>query len=125
MIWKLLLTALVIAGALYTVRGRQQRMEQVARASALAAPPPRSAPRLVKVGAALLVVIMVAGAGFYLFHQWRDAYQIVSVRVIDTRSGQTVTYQAYKGDIEGRRFITTRGVVVSLAEVERMELGGE
>ncbi|OQX45445.1 MAG: hypothetical protein B0D86_03640 [Candidatus Sedimenticola endophacoides] len=77
------------------------------------------------MGAALLVVIMVAGAGFYLFHQWRDAYQIVSVRVIDTRSGQTVTYQAYKGDIEGRRFITTRGVVVSLAEVERMELGGE
>lgn len=126
MIWKLLLTALVIAGAVLTMRARGQRMEQVAAAEAANRPAADSPNlRLIKMAAAILVVLMVLGAGFYLYHQWQDAYQVVTVRVIDSRSGKEVTYQAYKGDVEGRTFLTTQGRQVTLAEVERLELGGE
>ena len=79
--------------------------------------------RLARVLAAGLVLLMLAGAGLYLYHQWRDTYQVVTVRVIDTRSGQATTYQAYKGDIQGRTFVTTDERTVTLAEVERMEIG--
>ena len=61
----------------------------------------------------------------FLYHQWQDNYQIVQVHVIDTRSGKEVTYEAYKGDIEARSFLTVTGRQVNLAEVERMELGGK
>ncbi len=69
------------------------------------------------------VFTMLAGSGIYFYFQWKDAYQVVSVRIIDTRSGREVVYQAYKGDVEGRSFQTTDGRMVTLAEVERLELG--
>ena len=128
MFLKLLLTALVIAGALLTLRMRNQRnLNQVApspvrviNAQGNQSRPIKRMPKLLAAGAVLL---MLVGAGLYLYHQWRDAYQVVLVQVIDTRSGKTASYQAYKGDIEGRTFTTTEGRVVTLAEVERMEMG--
>lgn len=128
MLLKLLLTAVVIAGALLTLRMRNQRhlRHLGSPAPVLNAPSTsrqrRRLPQLLAVGAA---VLMLTGAGLYLYHQWRDAYQVVTVRVIDTRSDRVISYQAYKGDIDGRTFITTDGRVVSLAEVERLEIGSE
>ena len=69
------------------------------------------------------VITMLVGSGVYFYFQWKDAYQVVSVRIIDTRSGKEVVYQAYKGDVDGRSFQTTDGRIVTLAEVERLELG--
>ncbi|MCW8944707.1 MAG: antitermination protein NusG [Sedimenticola sp.] len=128
MFLKLLLTALVIAGALLTLRMRNQRnlkhsapaAVRVINAQSNQSREIKRMPRLLAAGAVLL---MIVGAGLYLYHQWSDAYQVVSVRVIDSRSGQTASYQAYKGDIEGRTFTTTDGRVITLAEVERMEMG--
>ncbi|MCW8890893.1 MAG: antitermination protein NusG [Sedimenticola sp.] len=130
MFLKLLLTALVIAGALLTLRMRNQRNLNHAPTAAVRVINSQSSqsskikrmPRLLAAGAVLLMFI---GAGLYLYHQWQDAYQVVSVQVIDTRSGQSASYQAYKGDIEGRTFTTVDGRVVTLAEVERMEMGGD
>jgi len=118
--------ALVIAGAVFSMRARGQRMQQVAAAESVNRPAV-STPnlRLVRWVASALIVLMVLGAGFYLYHQWQDAYQVVTVRVIDARSGKVTTYQAYKGDIDGRTFLTRQGQQVTLAEVERMELSGD
>lgn len=124
MFMKLLLTALVIAGAILTIRMRTQRPREVRVQPELLSAPPERSP-LLRLGAYGLLVIMLGGAVFYLYHQWRDAYQVVKVRVIDTRSGQTVVYQAYKGDVAGRSFQTVDGRTVALAEVERLELGGD
>ena len=125
MIWKLLLTALVIAGAVITIRMRGRRMQTVAAAETPVRQPDPARRRLVRAAAVATVVLMILGAGLYLYHQWQNAYQIVTVRVIDTRSGKTVQYQAYKGDVSGRTFVTTEGRQVALAEVERLELGGD
>jgi hypothetical protein len=42
--------------------------------------------------------------------------------VINIDSGQSATYRAYRGDVEGRRFETLDGRIVTLADAERMEL---
>jgi hypothetical protein len=123
MIWKLLLTCLVIAGAVVVLRRRGQRMQQVAMEKSVQ-PAPVAGSSAIKFAAIGVVVIGLLGAGLYLYYQWQDNYQIVTVRVIDTRSGSEATYQAYKGDIDGRTFYTTEGRQVTLAEVERLEIGG-
>jgi len=122
MFMKLLLTLVVIAGAVVAVKLRYRPPP----ATAVVVPPLRAVktksplPRIAAYG---VVMISLAGAGYYIFHQWQDAYRLVSVRVIDTRSGNSVVYEAYKGDVEGRSFRTVDGRTVTLAEVERLELG--
>ncbi|WP_275096791.1 antitermination protein NusG [Sedimenticola hydrogenitrophicus] len=129
MFLKLLLTALVIVGALLTLRLRNQRKMQHYRSPAPVLNATMDARqgrrRITQLLAAGAVFLMLAGAGLYLYHQWSDAYQVVTVRVIDTRSARVTAYQAYKGDIDGRSFVTTDGRVVTLAEVERLETGPE
>ncbi|PLX59804.1 hypothetical protein [Sedimenticola selenatireducens] len=130
MFLKLLLTALVIAGALLTLRMRSQRnmRQYTSSAPVLNASlnqQRQSRRRVAQFLAGGAVFLMLTGAGLYLYHQWSDAYQVVTVRVIDTRSAQATSYQAYKGDIDGRTFITTDGRTVTLAEVERLEIGPE
>lgn len=120
MFLKLLLTALVIAGALLTLRMRSQK-QYTASAPVLNAAQDRRP--MLKFLAAGVVALMLAGAALYLYHQWSDAYQVVTVRVIDTRSDRATAYQVYKGDIDGRSFVTTDGRTVTLAEVERLEVG--
>ncbi|MET0106931.1 MAG: hypothetical protein ABW072_17595 [Sedimenticola sp.] len=122
MIWKLLLTALVILGAVLVIRRRAQ-----ARPAPVQVVSQPESPRkgIMMIAATAVVALMIIGAGAYVYFQWQDSNQVVNVRVIDTRSGNTVSYRAYKGDVEGRSFVTTEGRKVSLAEVERLELGGD
>lgn len=122
MFMKLFLTALVIAGAVIAIRIRKR--SPVRRAPAAGRPAEQlSGSTLPKMMAYATVFTMLAGSGIYFYFQWKDAYQVVSVRIIDTRSGREVVYQAYKGDVDGRSFQTTDGRFVTLAEVERLELG--
>lgn len=125
MFLKLLLTALVIAGALLTLRMRNQRnIRQYTSSAPVLNAPQRQRP-LLRFLAAGVVLLMLVGASLYLYHQWSDAYRVVTVRVIDSRSDRATSYQVYKGDIDGRTFVTTDGRTVTLAEVERLEIGAE
>ncbi|MEE9358790.1 antitermination protein NusG [Candidatus Vondammii sp. HM_W22] len=124
MFLKLLLTALVIAGALLALRRRREKILRPAPAPRTVSPEKRNS-RLITFTAVSVVILMLLGAGFYLFHQWRDTYQIITIHVIDARSGNETTYRAYKGDVDGRSFQTTDGRRVTLAEVERLEMGGD
>jgi hypothetical protein len=124
MFMKLLLTALVIAGALLALRIRNQKATPLRTVKVVQVAGPKNT-RLVRFAAVAAVFLMLAGAGGYLYYQWSDSYQVVTLRVVDSRSGKAVTYQAYKGDVEGRSFLTTDGRQVTLAEVERLEIGGK
>ncbi len=127
MLLKILLTILVIAGAVLTLRMRRGQVE--APVSSVGRkrrnPSQRKLDTPIKIVAAGLAVLMVIGVSAYLYHQWQDSYRVVTIRVIDTRSGTASQYEAYKGDVDGRQFVTTDGRTVALAEVERMELGGD
>ncbi|MFC1601936.1 antitermination protein NusG [Pseudomonadota bacterium] len=119
MLLKILLTAAVILGAMLILRKRVHRVQQSA---APAVSQPQSSPsRLPHYAAYGLVSIMLAGALYFVYLEWEDSYQVVTVRIIDTRSGNAVSYEAYRGDVAERSLLTLDGKMVSLAEVERME----
>lgn len=122
MLMKILLTALVIAGALIYLRQRGSHAGQSVSVSPQGSviSRKRALPRLAAVS---VVVLMLAGSALFLYQQWRDSMQVVVVRIINANNGKEVSYQAYKGDVDGRSFKTVDGRLVTLAESERMELG--
>jgi predicted ferric reductase len=119
MLLKILLTAAIILGAMLVLRKRVQRVQQSV-APVVSQPRPSRA-RLPHYAAYGLVSIMLAGALYFVYLEWRDSHQIVTVRIIDTRSGNVVSYEAHWGDVAERSLLTLDGRMVSLAEVERME----
>ncbi len=126
MITKILFTAAVI-GIVFLLLGKRSRSgpREAPPAKVTAQRPgPLISPRFTRIAAYAVVVTMVLGMALFAYREWEDASRIVNIRVINARTGDTVTYQAHKRDVEGRRFMTLDGRLVTLAEVERMELIG-
>ncbi|AHF03217.1 hypothetical protein MARPU_04460 [Marichromatium purpuratum 984] len=115
MIGKLVLTLAVIAGAYLVVRARW-RGESVPGVR-LGLPP-----RALRWAATGLLLVMLGASGFYLLYDWRQAREVVEVRVLNVASGAEIRYLARRGSVEGRRFRTLDGIEVRLADVERMLL---
>jgi hypothetical protein len=123
MLMKILLTALVIAGALVVLRTRASSR----RAGVVPAPSSSvstgSTNVFPKVAAYGALAIMLIGCAVFIYYQWQDTWRVVTVRVVNAGTGSEAVYQAYKGDVTARSFVTTDGRTINLAEVERMELG--
>lgn len=114
---KILITAVIIVLAYLILRGRGRRVVAV-RAKA-AGEPPLISPRVVAY--VFLGVAVVTGAAVYWL-EWTDDRQVINIRVINSRTGEAVTYQARKGNIRGRRFQTMDGREVTIADVDRVEM---
>ena len=116
MFTKLLFTALVVAGvyALYRVRSRTG--PQLAKPDN---PADNRFGRLVSYGF-VGVLIMISAIAYY-FH-WQSQQQVVSVRVLDSGSGNLTTYQVYRHSLEGRHLRTVDGRTVRLGTRERLEI---
>lgn len=90
-------------------------------------PPPRlinpvPARRWPLKGLAIAVVaLMLLTSAYLLYEHWRDSSEVIFIRVVDAGSGRTAEYQAQRGDIRDREFITTDGRRIVLAETERLE----
>ena len=123
MFMKLLLTLGVIGVAWLVLRHRRNRLPATGQPTRLIAPPARSAERIPRVAAYALIVCMLLASGVVLYLQWRDEYRIVTVRVINTQTGQAVSYEARRGDVTQHQFQTLDGRTVFVAEIERIELG--
>jgi hypothetical protein len=124
MITKLLFTAavVVVVYLLFRTRLRQggEPADPPPRLPAPATPAASAQPaRILAYG---LVSLLLVGSAGYLFLQWRGNQEIVVVRVVNAHNGESVTYRARRGEIQGRRFTTLDGRRVILADVERIEL---
>ncbi|HHI76315.1 MAG TPA: hypothetical protein ENJ94_03985 [Gammaproteobacteria bacterium] len=117
---KILLTLVVIAVAVLVLRQRAQARPPLVVIPRREAPPRRGG---LPVGwlASAVVLLMLAIAGYWLYSSWRDAHEVLYLRVVDAGSGHVAHYRAYRGDIADREFVTTDGVRVRLAETERLE----
>lgn len=78
-----------------------------------------------RLAAYALIVCMILASGVILYLQWRDEYRIVTVRVINTQTDKAVNYQARRGDVDARQFQTLDGRIVNVADIERIEIGGD
>lgn len=123
MLLKILLTASVILGAILILRRRMHRVAQVRVAAQTGVRPEIPKSRIQYVAAYGVLLVMLGGAGFFIYLEWQDSYQVVDVRVIDSSTGNEVNYRARRGDIDGRTLRTLDGREITLADVERMELG--
>ncbi|MBF0184381.1 MAG: hypothetical protein HQM06_08335 [Magnetococcales bacterium] len=122
MIWKILLP--LLAGLLIYFLGKSHARGRLRLPVAASA---AGVPGRLRESFRLVALILLAGAGVgaigVVINEWRLAQQTVQVRVIHVESGESVTYQALRGQVHGRTFQTTDGRQVRLADVERMEVG--
>jgi hypothetical protein len=137
MLMKLLITAAVAYVAYLVLRARRQDADGSApdsrsasesgSASGGAPEPLRRTPLIpstaVKLSAYALVALMLTGSTFYLFQRWDQSRQVVEVQVVNPYNGQIQTYQARRGDIDGRAFRALDGRKIRIAETERIIIG--
>ncbi len=78
---------------------------------------PRGAVKLAAYG---LVALMLVGSAVYLFQGWQREREIVQLQVVNVYSGEVEHYDARRGDIDQRSFVTLDGRRVQIAEMERL-----
>ena len=117
MLTKLLFTALIIAASVLYLRHRSS-----ARRPAPSLQPPPASARYWRALPAVLLLTMLGVSALVFWLQWREAHRIFTLRVVDTRTGKETVYPVYPDAVQGRSFRTVDGRVVTLADVERMEL---
>ena len=118
MLTKILFTALVILVVIGVYRMRS-RVPVQARSTAV--PEHNRFGRVAAYG--FIGLLVLVSSVFYYFH-WQEQHRVVTIRVIDNRSGAATTYRAYRKSIKGNRFESLDGKTVILGEAERVELLG-
>lgn len=128
MLTKILVTLVVIALGWLAVRDRWRSGEagrsveasaQAPRADGREALVPRGAVRLAAYG---LVVLMLVGTGVYLLQGWQRDREVVDVQVVNAYTGEIQRYEARRGEIDRRSFLSLDGRRVQIAEMERLIL---
>ncbi len=66
--------------------------------------------------------IMVIAAGIIVYQDINAPPAVVTVHVINTQSGEKISYRAIKDDIQGDSFTTLDGRRIYVAGVERLEV---
>lgn len=127
MLTKILVTALIILACYYYLRYQKNKQQSVINQnnSPVLLSPKSSIASQIKWVASGLIVLMVCAVLGTVVYSWLDNRQILTIKVTSPYSGEVVTYQVYKGDMEERSFKTTQGQQVSLGNSERIEVTQE
>lgn len=123
MLTKILVTALVIFACFYYLR-YQRNKQQAGTPKASAATPARkfSLTSQIKWLAGGLAVLTICAAITTFIYGWLDKQQVLNVKVTSPYSGEVVTYQVYKGDMNERSFETVQGQKIRIGNSERIEV---
>lgn len=127
MLTKILFTLLVIIGAIVYIRWRTSKRELAPVVYPASRPTVRARPRLVFYISLGLLFVMLIATGAYLLQMWLDDARIIRVQVINSNTGAVISYEVRKGDMVAGKstFHTIDGRSITLAAVERLEIGGE
>lgn len=119
MIGKILFTLVVILVIFAIARGRMRGSAAGApQGTQPTAPAPRW-PRYIAYG--FLALVIGVGVTFY-YLDWQERNEVLTVKIINSRTGLTTRYQVSRGEMRGRTFTTLDGVTVTLSEEERVEV---
>ena len=121
MISKILLTLLIIIGAVMVLRVRHSANRPPISQPGSTALEDSETNKTVRLALILFVIFTGVGGLAFGWAEWREAHRILNIRVI-AGDGKAVTYKAYKGDLKGRSFETLDGRQVTIADSERFEV---
>ena len=113
MLTKILVTLLVIAGALFYIRKPSATREKETAAQL----GQRMIMRYVLFG--LVSVSLLASAGYW-YWSWLDGAKIVEVTIVSPIAESNAIYQVYKRDIKADEITTVDGINIRLSNQERV-----
>ncbi len=119
MLSKLVFTLAVVALAYLAIRSRSRALGSKGPVSPRSTSVRSVSPRVV---AYIFLAVAVFTGAFLFLLEWYDDRQVITVRVINSRTGEAAVYEAHKGKVYGRRFETLDGRLVTVADVDRVEL---
>ncbi|MBF0310268.1 MAG: hypothetical protein HQL56_12145 [Magnetococcales bacterium] len=74
-------------------------------------------PRLFVAG-----IVLLTGLGVYGWRHYQQAHAVVKVRVVNTTTQEVTLFEAPRNSVFRRTFHTVDGRLVTLSDVERMEI---
>ncbi|MBF0188626.1 MAG: hypothetical protein HQL50_11950 [Magnetococcales bacterium] len=122
MVLKLLLLGLVIGAVV--ILGRGSRSEE----SAPLPPPSSNEPdnpsfrRRFRIAFSFAALAASLGVAVSVYTDWKDDQRQILIRVINAQNGDVSTYRALKKDLHMRTFRTLDGTMVTVADMERIEV---
>lgn len=122
MISKILFTIFVILGTITFFRMKREfDIRQTARQSVEMS----DNEKMFRQGAWLFMFFMVIIAIAFFIFEIGDRYATVKVHVINSQTGERVSYQAEQKNIKSKMFTTLEGRTVYVADTERVEVEPE
>jgi hypothetical protein len=126
MLTKILFTVLIIAGILLYVRHQETKRTVEPATQASSKPSPQTLTgiprRLPLIAAYTALVLMLAIGGLLYYLNWKEDHRVMTIRVINTSTGEIGSYRAYQSMIRGRSFVTLDGRTITVSNAERIEM---
>ena len=123
MLTKIIFTlAVVVAGLWFS---SNQRGEDKQRVLVVATPEEQKRRQLLRQGAYAFMAVMLIAASVMIYLELSDSYETVTVHVVNTQSGERISYQARREDVQAASFTTLEGRKVFVAGIERIEIEAE
>jgi archaellum biogenesis protein FlaJ (TadC family) len=117
MITKILLTLGVIVACMMVLSARAKpQLKRVPN------PATQRNRKLMRNSALAFMVVMALAAGIMIYLEVDKRSAVVTVHVINSQSGASISYRVQKNDIHSDGFTTTDGVQVFVAGIERIEI---
>ncbi len=114
MFTKLLITLLVIAGAIFYIR--KPKVEQRVTSSVME----QGQSILFKYVATAIAVLALLGSGAYWYWSWQAGNEIVSVTIVSPNKETSQIYQVHKRDLGISEITTVDGIKIRLSNQERV-----
>ena len=131
MLGKIILTLLVMVIAFMVLRQRSQlpQNDQTKRNNSPTKAQNKSSEKSesssdLRVAAYLFLILMIGAAIIIYYQRWQDDHTILTVSLFRNDQTAANTYQVYKYQLDSRTFTTIEGIVITVADSERMEVQG-
>ena len=123
---KILVIVIIILAMLIYVRHqeRKQTAASTTRTPSASFPQPqtKASKRLPLLAAYTTLVFLLAIGTLVYYLDWKEDHRVMNIRVINTNTGTTGNYLAYRFMIQDRSFVTLDGRTVTVSNTERIEM---
>ncbi len=122
MLTKILITLLIIVGAVIFLRHKKSLNPPTPKIITVIETKPANIiqSNIKLIAFSVLSLTLLMGTAM-LFLNWQDDHRLYEIKVVNPQSGNIHTFEAYKKDLQGRSFTTVTGQRIKVSEWERLE----